>query len=395
MSKATIYISGVIGQDTGLLDVIRQYKSYQKPDSVEVVINSPGGYVDEGKAIYNYLSKLQVPVTTVAERCYSIASVIMMAGTTRIAFNDGSPKVMIHMPWVELSGNADYIERTLTEMRALENEFIAFYQPFMDMDEDSIRELLRQETFLDAEEALDLGFLTEVRTPMKAVAMLNNNDNNNDKNQTFMNKLSEKLDRILNILGPTIKAEKVVQDAAGNEIVFTDLEEGDQISVEDKATVDGEPAQGEKVLPDGRTLVFEAGLVTQIQEAESEEPSEEQEQPEAKAEATEETAEETQAESTEEVEAEESTEEPVAETNQELEDLKAKVEALQAEINEYKELEKLADVVEQLTTQNKEMKAEMLNLKKSIGGEFEPETTTESKSTAKAQSTGARTLKLK
>lgn len=415
MSKATIYIQGVIGEDTNLLDVVRQFKSYNKPTEVEVIINSPGGFVDVGEAIYNYLTKLNLPVTTVAEKCYSIAAKIFMAGSTRIAANDGIPKIMIHMPWVQgLSGGSDFIESTLNELRAMEAEFIQFYMQAMTIeDESTVRNLLKNETYLTAEEALDLGMVTELYVPLKAVAMLSNNVNNNSQiDKSLMNKFQERLDQILNILSPTIKNEKTVQDATGKALVFSDLNDGDEISVGDKATVDGKIAQGEYLRPDGSTLVFENGAITEIKPADAEEtPAEEPAVETAQAKAEETPAEETENVETAEVE---TTEAETAETTDEVEtettetaevetedaiqikELMEKVKELQAELDEMKELEKMLEVMESLTLQNKELKTEVLNLKKSIGSDFSYDNQTEPTSTVKAQgNNGTRTIKLK
>ena len=110
--KATIYISGVIGKETTLTDVIRQYKSYEDPDEIQAVIHSEGGNVEDGNAIYNYLKTLdlEVPVTTVTDKAYSIASKIFAAGSTRI-IEDVDEAIMIHFAWAnKVSGKAEKLE---------------------------------------------------------------------------------------------------------------------------------------------------------------------------------------------------------------------------------------------------------------------------------------------
>lgn len=70
----TIYINGVIGQDTTLIDVIRQVKATKGTTEYLVKIDSVGGYVDAGKAIYDYLKGLDKPVTTYTTKAFSILS---------------------------------------------------------------------------------------------------------------------------------------------------------------------------------------------------------------------------------------------------------------------------------------------------------------------------------
>ena len=64
--KAIIFISGIIGEETSLTDVIRQFKSYEEPTEVEAVIHSEGGNVEQGDAIFEFLNGLKktMPVMT-------------------------------------------------------------------------------------------------------------------------------------------------------------------------------------------------------------------------------------------------------------------------------------------------------------------------------------------
>ena len=61
---------------------------------------------------------------------------------------------------------------------------------------------------------------------------------------------------------------KVIQDATGAEIDFTELPDDGVIEVGAIATINGKPAQGEYLLPDGFTYVFEAGELVEIIEPE-------------------------------------------------------------------------------------------------------------------------------
>ncbi|TAI48463.1 hypothetical protein [Flagellimonas allohymeniacidonis] len=71
-------------------------------------------------------------------------------------------------------------------------------------------------------------------------------------------------------LWKTPRNQVTYQDCCGTEIVFRDLDAPDDPSVGDYATVDGIPAEGEYLMPDGKLLTFFDGVVTKIVE-----PSEE------------------------------------------------------------------------------------------------------------------------
>lgn len=264
MNKATIYISGIIGQDTTLTDVIRQYKSYKDATSVEAIINSPGGNVDQGQSIYTYLRNIGLPITTVAEKAYSIAASIFMAGDKRIV-QEGEKVLMAHMPFADkVSGGSAVLEAYSKQLKEIEKGFIDFYSTYLDLDKDTIKNLLESEIFLSSKEAIELGFAHEETTPLKAVAYY---EIENDK----MN-ITDTLNLILKKLN--IKAEivaLVLQDAAGVEIDFPDLSEDDLPEVGSKAEIDGSPIEdGSHIMPqlEDATLVFEGGAVKEIIPAE-------------------------------------------------------------------------------------------------------------------------------
>jgi len=281
MEIGKIFISGEIGVDVTLLDVIKQVKAQSSATEFVVKIDSIGGFVDTGMDIYNYLRNLKKPITTITSKAYSIASVIYMAGDVRIIPEGAENAVMIHLPWMEVVGDSATIDFHNSDLKNVENDLIKFYSKNLDIDTDTIHSLLKNDTYLSANEALEIGIATQLQKPQLAVAKLHNNENKED--QTLMNKLNKKIDQIMNLLSGKIKAELKLQDATGVEIVFPELADGDSPEVDDKATVDGADANGEFLLPDGQTMVFETGSLKEIKPVEDA-PAEESAPTEAKAE---------------------------------------------------------------------------------------------------------------
>lgn len=274
---AKIYITGVIGatEDTSLLDVIRQFKSYDSPSEVEVIIDSYGGNVDEGKAVFNFLRNQNLPVTTVARTAYSIASYIFFAGDKRLIEANG--ELMIHNPWImEMSGEAKDLEKASKELRALEKEFNDFYSSYVNIDSDTIGELLSNETYLDATKSLELNFATGMKETLKAVAYYNpnNNKNSNMNNKQQKNFFALMSDFFKNENTPDVVA-LILQDENGDEVNFPDLEIDTVPTVGDKAVdSDGKAITGERIMPqlENATVVFdEAGVITEIKPVETEE----------------------------------------------------------------------------------------------------------------------------
>lgn len=126
-----------------------------------IVINSPGGDVFAGVAIYNALKNrndghVTVRVDGVAA---SIASVIAMAGDT-IKMSLGST-MMIHKPWSMAMGDAEELTKTIELLNKLEGSIIDIYAERTGLDKEKIAELLAAETWLNPEEAVALGFADE------------------------------------------------------------------------------------------------------------------------------------------------------------------------------------------------------------------------------------------
>ena len=99
-----------------------------------------------------------------------------------------------------------------------------------------------------------------------------------------MTELEKKFDKMLNLFeGKTkIKNQLTVTVASGDVLDFPDVETGEMPSVGDVATFEGSPAEGDYLLPDGRTMVFVSGELTEIREVEEEEQSSEEMENQAK-----------------------------------------------------------------------------------------------------------------
>lgn len=130
-----------------------------------VRINSPGGSVDEGVAIYNALrrynqekGKVTVAIDGTAA---SIASVIAMAGS-RIVIAENA-MLMIHQPWTVAAGNAGEFRRMADLLEKTETgQLIPAYTQQTGKSDREIGKLLQAETWFTSGEALEQGFVDEI-----------------------------------------------------------------------------------------------------------------------------------------------------------------------------------------------------------------------------------------
>lgn len=130
-------------------------------DVINVNINSYGGEVAEGLAIYNALKRHKAKVRT---RCdgfaCSIASVIFMAGDERI-MNEAS-LLMIHNAFSFAEGDANALRKMADDLDLVTSQSKKIYLANSNIDEAALTELMDKETFIDPKDALEMGFATSV-----------------------------------------------------------------------------------------------------------------------------------------------------------------------------------------------------------------------------------------
>jgi ATP-dependent protease ClpP protease subunit len=133
-----------------------------------VKINSPGGSVSDGVAIFNALkaspARVQVEIDGWA---LSIASFIAMAGDTITMASNSL--LMIHNPWTTAAGNAADLRKMADVLDKTRNSLLAGYGRSGKSEADLIA-LLDAETWFDAEEALAAGFIDEIITTAAPIA---------------------------------------------------------------------------------------------------------------------------------------------------------------------------------------------------------------------------------
>lgn len=136
-----------------------------KAKTINLHINSPGGSVFDGIAIYNALVQHKAQVIVHIEGwAASIASVIAMCGDV-IKIGEAA-QVMIHCPWSFVIGNADDMRKEAEVLDSLEDAICDVYVARTGGDKDEIRDQMKAETWFKGQAAVDAGFADEV-IPLK------------------------------------------------------------------------------------------------------------------------------------------------------------------------------------------------------------------------------------
>ncbi|WP_273705113.1 head maturation protease, ClpP-related [Leuconostoc mesenteroides] len=129
--------------------------------TINLSINSGGGSVFDGIAIYNMLKSHKATVNVYIEGlAASIASVIAMAGDT-ITMRSGS-MMMVHMPWTLSQGNAEEMRKTADTLEKTGDSIVDIYSERTGLTSDDIRNIMNEETWLSAEEAVEQGWATKL-----------------------------------------------------------------------------------------------------------------------------------------------------------------------------------------------------------------------------------------
>ena len=165
-NEATINIYGDISSSwwsdgVKAKSLVEQLDELTDVSKLNVYINSYGGEVAEGLAIYNALRRHKAKVVTHCDGfACSIASVIFMAGDERIMSD--SSLLMIHNAWTWAEGNAEELRKQADDLEKITAASVTAYKTHSTLSEEEIKALMDAETWITPEEALEYGFATAV-----------------------------------------------------------------------------------------------------------------------------------------------------------------------------------------------------------------------------------------
>jgi ATP-dependent Clp protease, protease subunit len=150
-------------------EVLDALTDHGRDEPVTVRINSGGGYVDDGIAIFNALRAHAGKVTVIVDAmAASSASIIAMAGEERI-MRTGS-MLMIHDPSGGVWGTAADMDAFSKVMEKQAENLASIYAEVTGTDASTIRDDMRTELWLNASEAVERGFATSIESKRAATA---------------------------------------------------------------------------------------------------------------------------------------------------------------------------------------------------------------------------------
>lgn len=171
-NEAEIYIFGDIvtplekewfglESDTSGLSLVQDIAALGNVSAIHVHINSYGGAVSEGLAIYNTLKNHSAKIITYDDGfACSAASVVFMAGEERIMSE--ASLLMIHNAWTHTQGNAEQLRKDADDLEMISETAANTYMGGVTISREELDELLANESWITPADAIAKGFATSI-----------------------------------------------------------------------------------------------------------------------------------------------------------------------------------------------------------------------------------------
>lgn len=181
--------------------------------NLTVRINSYGGSVSEGLAIYSLLSDFKGHLKTIVDGfACSAASVIFMAGQERIVPENGL--LMIHNAWTEARGDSNAMKKIAEDLEKITQPSLNIYVSKTNLSEEEIKEKMDREEWITSKEAFEWGFSTSQTKKDIAMQSLEadyvyNLVMKSKEKDKLIEDLQEKVNQMLNSSVVTINADGI------------------------------------------------------------------------------------------------------------------------------------------------------------------------------------------
>ena len=278
------------GGETFNLSALKKFLDSLESDvtDIHVAINSGGGSVVEGWAIYDKLKTSGKKITTIGEGMVgSIATIIFMAGDVRKLHENS--RFFIHNPYWQPDSptpmEADDLISLGESLQAEQKKILDFYSKQTGTAIEQLEPLMQKATDLTSTQAVEMGFANEIITtsvnykPYKLVAFVATENkpkqikmNKNEQSVSWIKRSFTKLAAMIN--GVTLNMEMPVKDASGNEVLLYVESETEDLTGKSAYLLDAEG--NESPAPDGdytdannRVIKIAGGVVTEVVEAEA------------------------------------------------------------------------------------------------------------------------------
>ncbi|MEQ9144639.1 MAG: ATP-dependent Clp protease proteolytic subunit [Parvibaculaceae bacterium] len=165
LKERIIFVTGPV--EDGMATLITAQLLFLEADNpskeISMYINSPGGVVTSGLAIYDTMKYIQPAITTVCiGQAASMGSLLLAAGEKGQRFALPNSRIMVHQPSGGFQGQATDIEIHARETLALRERLNQIYVEHTGQDIETVREALERDNFMSPQQAMDFGLIDKV-----------------------------------------------------------------------------------------------------------------------------------------------------------------------------------------------------------------------------------------
>lgn len=167
LRERIIFLTGPIDDQTASLICAQLLflESENPEEPISLYINSPGGLVTAGLAMYDTIQYIRCPVHTVCiGQASSAGSLILASGKSGHRYVFPHAKIMIHQPSGGFSGQATDIKIHAEEILKTKKRLNEIYQKHTNISINEIEKAMERDRFFDPEEALKFGLIDKVIT---------------------------------------------------------------------------------------------------------------------------------------------------------------------------------------------------------------------------------------
>ena len=165
LKERIIFITGPIedGMATLICAQLLFLESENPKKEISMYINSPGGVVTSGMAIYDTMQFIRPAVSTLCfGQAASMGSLLLTAGEKDMRFVLPNARIMLHQPSGGFQGQASDIERHAQDIIKLKRRLNEIYVKHTGRDYDTIERTLDRDHFMTATESLEFGLIDKV-----------------------------------------------------------------------------------------------------------------------------------------------------------------------------------------------------------------------------------------
>ena len=167
LKERIIFVIGPV-EDTMAALVCAQLlflESENPKKEIALYINSPGGIVTSGMAIYDTMQFIRPPVSTLCVgQAASMGSLLLAAGAKGSRFATPNSRIMVHQPSGGFQGQASDIERHARDILKMKRRLNEIYEKHTGRTYEEVERALDRDNFMTSEEARDWGLIDQVIT---------------------------------------------------------------------------------------------------------------------------------------------------------------------------------------------------------------------------------------